>query len=111
MNWLARWVMHGDGGIGDRYDLVDRRCPHQTRAEFVLACICFFHERACLHIPHCLLWCLVQRESSTTASQEDANLCGGLARFKVVRRRHLATHGFQCSSGALGNKTMLVLVF
>ena len=46
MNWLARWVMHGDGGIGDRYDLVDRRCPHQTRAEAVLASM----EKACLNM-------------------------------------------------------------
>ena len=42
--------------------------------QLVLACLGLCYNRACLHITHCLLWCLVQRESSTTASQEDANL-------------------------------------
>ena len=39
MNWLALWVINGDGGIGDRNDRVGRRCTHQTRAEVVLASI------------------------------------------------------------------------
>ena len=39
VKWLALWVMNGDGDIDDKHDLVDRLCPHQTRAEVVLASI------------------------------------------------------------------------